>query len=337
MASESKNELRRFGPKIDFAPSMVFMRTTRRRLLPPKPPTAGSVARTWLEAFVEYSAGECHLADNTVAAYRRDLKRFYQWLEGRSIPALSIRELADYATWLHSQKLAPASLARHLVSLKVFFRYLQLEGILEDNLAELLGSQKLWQRVPEVLSPQQINRLFETPQKSDPFWRRDRAMLELLYATGCRAGELSDLKLRDMHLAEGFCMCRGKGNKERLVPLGGRAIEAFNRYLEEERSHLAARVPTPPEWALLSYRGRRLRRERIWELLKRYARRVDAPLSVSPHTMRHSFATHMLAGGADLRQVQEMLGHASIATTQIYTHVDHTRLKAVHKKFHPRA
>jgi integrase/recombinase XerD len=307
------------------------------RKLRPKPLKPRRVAGVWLDAFVEYAAGECHLAENTVAAYRRDLRRFFEWLDGRSIPALSIRDLADYTTWLHAKKLGPATLARHLVSLKVFFRYLQLEGVLDDNRAELLGSQKLWQRVPAVLSPQQIGRLFESPRKSDPCWRRDRAMLELLYATGCRASELSNLKLRDVHLDEGFCMCRGKGNKERLVPLGGRAREAFRLYLEEERSRLAVRASLEPPWALLSYRGRRLRRERIWELLKRYARRVGAPPSVSPHTLRHSFATHMLAGGADLREVQEMLGHASIATTQIYTHVDMSRLKAVHKKFHPRA
>jgi len=303
----------------------------------PKPVKARNLARVWVDGFVEYAAGECHLADNTVAAYRRDLGRFLQWLDGRSIPQLSIRDLADYATWLHQKDLGPATLARHLVSLRVFFRYLQLEGVLQDNLAELLGSQKLWQRVPEVLSPHQISRLFEAPRKSDPCWRRDRALLEMLYATGCRASEVSNLKLRDVHLEESFAMCRGKGDKERLVPLGGRAAEAFRLYLDEERPGLAARVESAPGWAFLSYRGRRLRRERIWELLKKYARRVGAPAAVSPHTMRHSFATHLLAGGADLRQVQEMLGHASIATTQIYTHVDPTRLKAVHRKFHPRA
>jgi integrase/recombinase XerD len=161
--------------------------------------------------------------------------------------------------------------------------------------------------------------------------------LELLYATGCRASELSNLKLRDLHLDEGYCICRGKGDKERMVPLGARAIAAVKVYLENERRKLAGNRAAKEEWALLSYRGRRLRRERIWELLKQYARRVDMPEEISPHTLRHCFATHMLAGGADLRQVQEMLGHASIATTQIYTHVDPTRLKAVHKKFHPRA
>jgi len=304
----------------------------------PKPPRARSQDQTFLEAFVQYAAGECHLAENTVAAYRRDVARFFEWSAGRSIAKLSIRDLADYAGWLHGKKLAPASIARHIVSLRIFFRYLQLEGVLKDNLAELLGSQKLWQRVPKVLSPQQVARLFLAPQEGDPCWRRDRALLELLYATGCRASELSGLRLRDLHLAEGFCMCRGKGDKQRLVPLGGRAAEAVRAYQEHERPALAAMVSaTTDDWVLLSYRGRRLRRERIWELLKKYARRVGAPAEISPHTLRHSFATHMLAGGADLRQVQEMLGHASIATTQIYTHVDPTRLKKVHKKFHPRA
>ena len=179
--------------------------------------------------------------------------------------------------------------------------------------------------------------MFAAPGQSDPCWRRDRALLELLYATGCRASELSGLRLRDVHLDDAFCICRGKGDKERLVPLGARAVAAVHAYLEHERPRLAIRRGSTTDWVLLSYRGRRLRRERIWELLKRYADRVGAPPEVSPHTLRHSFATHLLAGGADLRQVQEMLGHASIATTQLYTHVDLTRLKAVHQKFHPRS
>jgi integrase/recombinase XerD len=313
------------------------MATTRRRLLRPQPLKPLDRSKSYLESFVAYAAAECHLSDNTVAAYRRDLNHFFLWLEGRGLVGLSIRELADYVGWLHARSLAPASIARHIVSLRVFFRYLQLEGVLTENLAELLGSQKLWERVPQVLSPLQIDHLFASPGRSDPCWRRDRAMLELLYATGCRASEISSLRLCDMHLDEGFCICRGKGDKQRMVPLGVRAIEAVRVYLEHERPELAARAGTAAEWALLSFRGRRLRRERIWELLKRYAARVGASPEVSPHTLRHSFATHLIAGGADLRQVQEMLGHASIATTQIYTHVDPTRLKAVHKKFHPRA
>ncbi len=313
------------------------MAAPRPRPLRPRPPAPPQLGQVWLDAFVQYASGECHLADNTVAAYRRDLTRFFLWLAGRDLAGLSIRDLADYAAWLHAAGLSPASLARHLVSLKVFFRYLQWEGVLRDNLAELLGSQRLWQRVPKVLSPQQVDALLESPAPYDPLWRRDRAMLELLYATGCRASELSHLALADVHLRQGYCRCRGKGNKERLVPLGARAISAVEQYLAEERPGLAKPAGREPPWLLLSYRGRRLRRERIWELVKRYAARVGAPPDISPHTLRHSFATHLLAGGADLRQVQEMLGHASIATTQIYTHVDPARLKAVHRKFHPRA
>lgn len=309
----------------------------RTKPLRPRPPAAPQVSRVWLDAFLDYAAGECHLAENTVAAYRRDLRRFSTWLSGRSIPSLSIRDLADYTAWLHAQGLGPATLARHLVSLKVYFRYLQLEGVLQENLAELLGSQKLWERVPKVLSPQQVDRLLAGPATWDACWRRDRALLELLYATGCRASEISHLKQIDVHLGESFCLCRGKGDKERLVPLGVRAKEAVRTYLEYERGVLVERSGAQPPWLLLSYRGRRLRRERIWELLKKYALRAGAPPEIGPHTLRHSFATHLLAGGADLRQVQELLGHASIATTQIYTHVDASRLKAVHKKFHPRA
>lgn len=313
---------------------MALFPRKSKRLTPPRP---AALQQSWLEGFTQYAAAECRLAANTVAAYHRDLQKFFAWLSGRSIPELSVQDLADYAHWLHRHKLAPATLARHLVSLKVFFRYLQLEGVLRDNLAELLGSQKLWERVPEVLSPQQVDRLLESPTRRDPWWRRDRAMLELLYATGCRASELASMKLEDMHPQEGYCRCLGKGSKERLVPLGHRAVAALVVYLELERPQLASRAAQPPVWTLLSYRGRQLRRERIWELVKKYAVRVGVPATISPHTLRHSFATHLLAGGADLRQVQEMLGHASIATTQIYTHVDYSRLQRVHKQFHPRA
>ncbi len=312
------------------------MAPSKRKLLRAAAKGVPASDHPWVEAFAGYLQSECHLAANSVAAYRRDLRRFYDWLGKRNVARLSIKDLAEYAGWLHDQQLAPASLARHLVSLKLFFRYLQLEGALTDNLAELLGSQKLWQRVPEVLSPAIVERMLEGPVAGQPCWRRDRAMLEMLYASGCRASELSGMQLRDMHLDEAHCLCHGKGDKQRLVPLGRRAIDAVRQYLEHERPTLSAFSILPPPWLLLSRRGQQLRRERIWELVKRYAVAAGAPETVSPHTLRHTFATHLLAGGADLRQVQEMLGHASIATTQIYTHVDPTRLKAVHKQFHPR-
>jgi integrase/recombinase XerD len=298
---------------------------------------AGQRPERWAASFLDYLQTECHLADNTIAAYRRDLDRFNKWLGSRSIAELSIRDLSDYAGWLHDEQLAPASIARHLVTLKVFFRYLQTENVLEDNRAELLGSQKLWQRIPEVLSPKAVNRFLEAPGAYDALRVRDRALLELLYATGCRASELSHLKIQDVHLDERFCKCLGKGDKQRLVPLNRSAVDRVRDYIEQRRPELAALAPRPPDWLLLSCRGRRLRREAIWELVKKYAIRAGAPPTISPHSLRHSFATHLLAGGADLRQVQEMLGHANITTTQIYTHVDTTKLKKVHRQFHPRA
>ena len=295
----------------------------------------GRIAEKWSSAFVDYLRDECHLADNTVQAYERDIKRFHKWLGKKHIPSLTVNDLADYASWLREKKLASTSAVRHLVSVKLYLRYLQLEGYLKKNPAELLGSQKLWQRMPQVMSPSTVDKLLNAPRKSDTYCSRDRALLELLYATGCRASEVSNLKLEDTHLGDRYCICRGKGDKQRIVPLSPTAIDAVKQYQTDERPMLAEKSGTP-EWLLLSRRGLRLRREAIWELVKRYALRVGAPPSISPHSLRHSFATHLLAGGADLRQVQELLGHANITTTQIYTHVDATRLKQIHQQFHPR-
>jgi integrase/recombinase XerD len=308
-----------------------------RKVIQPRRTAARENAQRWRESFVRYLRSECHLAENTVVAYDRDLCRFFSWLKGRRVEGLTIGELGHYPAWLLDQQLASASVSRHLVSLKMFFRYLQLEGVLQENQAELLGTQKLWQRVPIVLSSEEVSALLAAPQKCDVWWRRDRAVLELLYATGCRVSELSRLRSRDVHLKDRHCLCHGKGDKQRMVPLGRPAVAAVAAYLEQERPALVTRRKPPADFLLLSSRGRRLRRERIWELLKVYAARVGCAEELSPHSLRHSFATHLLAGGADLRQVQEMLGHASIATTQIYTHVDHTRLKKVHDAFHPRA
>ncbi|MDO4576319.1 MAG: site-specific tyrosine recombinase XerD [Planctomycetia bacterium] len=310
-------------------------RASRRRKL-----GGGVSKRQWLEDFIAYSSGECHLSHNTVQAYRRDLERFFLWVEDRYIPDLTISDLSDYASWLHEQHLAAASIARHLVSMKLFFKYLQMEGFVRESQAALLGSQKLWERVPKFLSPQQVDALMNAPCERDKYFLRDRAVLEMLYATGCRVSELSEMKIQDVHLDERFCKCTGKGDKQRIVPIGDRAIDAVWVYLEEERPTFSERGERStgeiPEWLFLSCRGRILDRHRIWELLKRYAARAGVRTDMSPHTLRHSFATHMLVNGADLRQVQELLGHANIATTQIYTHVDGKRLRAIHKKFHPR-
>ncbi|MEX1039169.1 MAG: site-specific tyrosine recombinase XerD [Pirellulaceae bacterium] len=303
----------------------------------PVPKPQGDRIERLLSSFVDYITTECHLSDNTIQAYTRDLTRFRTWLGETNPRDLTIADLSDFVAWLHKENLAPSSIARHIVSLKVFFRYLQLEGVLQDNFAELLGCQKLWERIPSVIPPHKIDELLLAPARDeDIYWRRDRAILELMYATGCRASEVSSLNLADVHLEEAYCKCVGKGDKQRLVPLGKKAISASRDYLEKERPRLAAKR-AQLTWLFLSRSGRRFRREAIWELVKKYAARSGISNEVSPHSLRHSFATHLLAGGADLRQVQELLGHASIATTQIYTHVDQSRLKQVHAQFHPRA
>ncbi len=291
----------------------------------------------WSERFVSYLRSECHLASNTVEAYQRDLEHFQTWLAGRSPNKLKIDDLTNYLVWLKDQKLAASSIARHIVSLRMFYKFLQLEAAITDNPAELLTTPKLWRRVPTVINVTLIDRFLTAPQKYDPLWLRDRAILELLYATGCRVSEVSDMLLANVFLDQGYCMAEGKGSKQRMVPLGQRAVETIRVYLCTSRVELIEnRDPKQTPWLILSRSGLRLRREAIWELVKRYALRVGIDPETSPHTLRHSFATHLLAGGADLRLIQEMLGHASIETTQIYTQVENSKLKKVHKQFHPR-
>ena len=286
---------------------------------------------------MNYLRGECHLADNTIAAYRRDMQRFTAWLKGRDLADLRVNELSDYVATLHQAELAPSSIARNIVAIRTFFKFLQLEGLIRENPAELIATQKMWERIPSVLTTRQVDEFLNSPKKTDSYCLRDRALLEVLYATGCRASEVCTLRIRDMSLAERHIRCQGKGGKQRLVPIGSKAISAIHTYCEALRGQLAARNAHPPEELFLSRSGRGLDRIQLWRLVKRYAKRVGISEEVSPHSLRHSFATHLLAGGADLRLVQEMLGHASIQTTQIYTHVEHSRLKKVHNQFHPRA
>jgi len=284
-----------------------------------------------------YLRSECHLAANSIAAYKRDLEHFAAWLGDRSVSHLGVQDLTNYLSWLKEQGLAPSSISRHIVSLRMFFKFLQLESAIVDNPAELLATPKMWRRVPFVLSVAQIDRFLDAPQPGDPLWKRDRAILELMYATGCRVSEVCDMLLANVHLSEFYCLAEGKGSKQRMVPLGARAIDVIHKYLNQERPALSKRVgESEAPWLILSRSGQRLRREAIWELVKRYVKRVGISDEATPHTLRHSFATHLLAGGADLRLIQEMLGHASIQTTQIYTQVDSGKLKRVHQQFHPR-
>lgn len=314
----------------------------RRRHLTVHGDETARILDLYIQDFLQSLTYDRGLADNTRQAYRRDLNRFRDWLQNRPLSGLTIQNFSDYVAYLADQRLAPATCARHIVSLRVFFRFLIARGDLHSSVVELLNSPKLWEKIPAVLTPRQVERLLREPKpKTDRFWIRDRAILEMFYATGCRASEIAGLKLTDIHLDEHFCRCVGKGDKERVVPLNDRAVEAFRRWLADERSRrqvIAGQNHTPSdiEWAFLSRGGVKMRREALWELVKKYVKRIDAALEISPHSLRHSFATHLLAGGADLRLIQEMLGHASISTTQIYTHVDMSKLKELHHRFHPR-
>ena len=266
------------------------------------------------------------------------LDRFQQWVAESQLTDYlkpSVRQLTDYLAFLRDDGLAPPSVARNLVALKMFYRFLRLEERTTEATVDLLNSPALWDRIPQVLSPEGVEKLLLAPQPTDRFYLRDKALLETLYATGSRASEVVGLKLSDLYLDSSFCKCFGKGNKQRVVPLGSQAVAALRTYLDEQRPKLTRAVVDAP-WVFVSRGGRCLTREMLWILVKKYVRRAGLNAKVSPHTLRHSFATHMLAGNADLRTVQELLGHANIRTTQRYTHVDRERLKAVHHQFHPR-
>jgi len=310
---------------------------SRRIILDTGPVAAGPAATSLLvERFLEHIRHERGLAANTQTAYARDLRDFSVWLGGRTAGSLTVRDLGDYLAALAGKGLARSSIGRQAATLRVFYAFLQLEGVIVESPAELLAAGRPDDVIPATLSPGQVDRLLEAPDPATARGRRDRAVLELLYATGCRASEVSALRLADLHLAESFCTCHGKGDKERVVPLGRRAIEAVQTWLDRTRPAFAARAGGQPSWVVLSARGGRLSRMRIWEIVQASAAAAGIPPGIGPHTLRHSFATHLVAGGVDLRHVQEMLGHASIATTQRYTHVDAGRLKAVHERFHPR-
>jgi integrase/recombinase XerD len=305
--------------------------------VPPERTRASALAED-VEAFRDYVRSELGLAANTLLAYGRDLDRFRRWAADGGLAdylAPTLRELSRYLEHLRGEGLAPASIARHLVALKMFYRFLRLEERTAEGAVELLGSPALWERVPQVLSPEAVTRLLSAPVPEDRFYLRDRAILETLYATGSRASEVVDLKAADLHLDAGFCKCFGKGGKQRIVPLGRPAVNALRAYLDGLRPVLVQSAPEAP-WVFVSRHGRQLTREMLWVLVKKYVRRAGLNGRVSPHTLRHSFATHLLSGGADLRTVQELLGHANIRTTQQYTHVDRERLRAIHRRFHPR-
>jgi integrase/recombinase XerD len=287
--------------------------------------------------FLGYLTVEAGLAENTVLAYGRDLKGFLGHCKSNNIKHLSrIRPeiIQDYLRILTKDQKGESSIKRALVAIRMFLRYSKLMGLVEDDFTAILESPKIWQRLPSICSKQQVADLLNAPNPGEPFYLRDKAMLELLYATGIRASELAGLRIPDLNLDIGYLRCLGKGNRERVVPIGKVAIEATVDYLAKLRPGLVK--PFSDNFLLLSRTGRPMGRIEVWRLVKKYAMRAGMPRNLTAHTLRHCFATHLLTGGADLRSVQEMLGHVDIATTQIYTHVDQERLREIHRNFHPR-
>jgi integrase/recombinase XerD len=287
--------------------------------------------------FLSYLTVEAGLSENTVLAYGRDLKGFLEHCKSSNIKHLSgIKPIIiqRYLQVLTRDQKGESSIKRALVAIRMFLRYNKLMGLIEDDFTAILEGPKIWQRLPGICSKQQVVNLLNAPNPDEPFYLRDKAMLELLYATGIRASELAGLKIPDLNLDIGYLRCLGKGNRERVVPVGKVAIQATVEYLTKLRPGLAK--PFSDNFMLLSRTGRPMGRIEVWRLVKKYAMRAGMPRNLTAHTLRHCFATHLLTGGADLRSVQEMLGHVDIATTQIYTHVDQERLREIHRKFHPR-
>jgi integrase/recombinase XerD len=291
-----------------------------------------------LEPFRDYLSLEAGHSPNTVEAYLRDLRRLGEFAVSngvRSPGGVTRGLLRDFVFLLKDMGLSPATIRREVSAIRTYFGFLVGEGTVKDDPSDRLESPQRWRRLPEVLSVTEVEALLAAPNVDEPLAWRDRAFLELAYGAGLRVSELCNLKLTDLLLSEGLVRVLGKGGKERVVPIGRGVIGAVSTYLHTlrvalDRGKSARRV-------LLNARGEPLSRVGAWGIVKRCARRAGITRRVTPHTLRHSFATHLLEGGADLRAVQEMLGHADLSTTQIYTHVDREYLRSVHKQFHPRA
>ncbi|RFT17042.1 MAG: Tyrosine recombinase XerC [Candidatus Saccharicenans subterraneus] len=289
-----------------------------------------------LKIYCDYLAVEKGLSANSLSSYALDIRKLFDFLDRRKKSLLKLKE-PDLVEFIHLQAqsgLSPRSLARLVSSLKSFFRFLLLENHIKKNPAEGLTSPSLWLTLPRVLSLEEVESLLEKPDLKKPQGIRDRAVLELLYGCGLRVSELVSLELKDVRLAQGFLVCRGKGNKERIVPVGRAAARWLKTYLKEVR----------PQWdrrgssvIFLTRRGQPFTRQGIWKILKAYGQEAGLRDKIHPHVLRHSFATHLLERGADLRSVQMLLGHSQITTTQIYTHVSRDRLKQIYDRFHPRA
>jgi integrase/recombinase XerD len=285
----------------------------------------------WLQRFIGYLRIERGLSVNTLSSYRHDLASYFEHLGETSAVHASAADVSAFLRFLYDRGLKPRSAARALAAVRGLYRFLLLEKATDQNPTSVVEAPRAFVALPHFLSVAEVDLLLAVPDLETPIGRRDRAMIEVLYATGLRASELVDLRLDGINLEAGFVRCVGKGSKERVVPLGASARDAVKAYLESARGLHAS------ELLFLTTRGARITRMEFWKILKEYAAKAGIRKSISPHVLRHSFATHLLERGADLRAVQMMLGHAEISTTQIYTHVIQERLKEIHKTFHPRA
>ncbi len=292
--------------------------------------------RRWLQRFKDFLSIECGLADSTLEAYSRDLREFTIYLTDSHIDlaGLEYEHVRGHLVNLKNRGLALASIARRVASLRMFLRYLQGYGAIVQDVASVIEMPKRWRYLPHTLHYKHVDALLAAPDEEDSYYLRDRAILELLYASGIRVSELTGLTLDGINLDVGYVRVLGKGQKERVVPVGQMALAAVAAYLEGFRPKLV--TAKSRDALFLSRTGRPLERTNVWRIIGKYARIAGLGNKVSPHTLRHSFATHLLEGGADLRVVQELLGHADVSTTQIYTHVDPSRLKSIHQKYHPR-
>jgi len=288
-----------------------------------------------LDQFVNQLKVERGLAANTILAYNHDLIDFFDFSKRRGVSPIQIsqKDLVSFIAEKNAQ-LSPRSLARCLVSIRMFYRFLVSEGKIESNPARLMGIPKMHQYLPDILSRDEVEALLLRPDTHTILGKRDKAMLEVLYATGLRVTELIGLKMTNINLEAGYIRTIGKGSKERIVPMGTKAIDSLKEYLKNARPSLFKKGESP--YIFLNSRGKPITRQGIWKIIKTHALKAGITKTVTPHTVRHSFATHLLEGGADLRSVQIMLGHSDISTTQIYTHVARERLKEIHEKYHPR-
>ena len=295
-----------------------------------------------LSLFLDSLSIERGLSKNTLVAYARDLRRYLEFLKKNTIASLdqvSRKTVMDFLLEDRDRGLAATSVARALVAVRLFHRFLAGEGKIEEDITESLESPKLWKHLPDVLSVREVETLIKAPNTRKPLGVRDQAILELMYATGLRASEVTGLKVGHVNFSEGYLRATGKGDKERVVPIGKMAQKSLKRYLEKSRARLIKQNAPQSfdDGALFVNRwGKRMSRQAVWGVIKKYAKETGIKKKIYPHIFRHSFATHLLERGADLRVVQELLGHSDISTTQIYTHVEKSRLKGIHQKFHPR-